>query len=119
MTQLLAGAHRGRFLATAGVSWRRGLSTIVQPMTPTGDRSGTSCFLLAGESGSPSALASLSPLVRSSEGLMAMAGKLKAQPKKVGGWFYRKLPWYGKILVPVVVLVAILYAVEWVAGLFV
>jgi hypothetical protein len=50
---------------------------------------------------------------------MAMAGKLKAQPKKVGGWFYRKLPWYGKVLVPVVVLVAILYAVEWVAGLFV
>ncbi|WP_235561626.1 hypothetical protein [Microbacterium sp. Leaf436] len=50
---------------------------------------------------------------------MAMAGNPKAQPKKVGGWFYRKLPWYGKILVPVAVLVAILYAVEWVAGLFV
>lgn len=98
---------------------RLSLSTIVQPTIPAGDRDGTSCFRLAGGSGSPSASASRSSLVRSSEGVMAMAGKLKAQPKKVGGWFYRKLPWYGKLLVPVVVLVAILYAVEWVAGLFI
>lgn len=119
MTPLQASAQAGRSLATAGLSPRLSLKTIVQPTIPASDRCGTSCFRLAGGSGSPSASASRSSLVRSSEGLMAMAGNPKAQPKKVGGWFYRKLPWYGKILVPVAVLVAILYAVEWVAGLFV
>lgn len=42
--------------------------------------------------------------------------KLKQQPKRVGSWLYRKLPWYGKILVPIFVLVGAFYLVEWLAG---
>lgn len=47
-----------------------------------------------------------------------MASKLKQQPKKIGGWFWRKLPWYGKLMVPLVVLTAGLYFLDWIVGLF-
>ncbi|MGO2187339.1 MAG: hypothetical protein ACTH4Y_03765 [Microbacterium gubbeenense] len=48
-----------------------------------------------------------------------MAKKLKGHSKRVGGWFYRKLPWYGKILVPIVGIVLALYVIEWIASFFI
>jgi|GEM_PF-5966204 len=42
--------------------------------------------------------------------------KLKNQPKRVGGWLFRKIPWYGKILVPFVLVAGALYAFQSVAG---
>ncbi|CEI49770.1 hypothetical protein [Propionibacterium freudenreichii] len=44
--------------------------------------------------------------------------KLKQQPKKLARSLYGRLPWYGKILVPVVVLALGVYALDFVAGLF-
>ena len=44
--------------------------------------------------------------------------KLKQQPKKLARSIYGRLPWYGKILIPVVVLALGVYAFEWVASLF-
>jgi hypothetical protein len=47
-----------------------------------------------------------------------MMMKMKQQPKKAAGWFYRRLPWYGKILVPFAVLAMGLYLLDWAVGLF-
>lgn len=44
--------------------------------------------------------------------------RLKQQPKRIARSLYGRLPWYGKILVPVVVLALGVYALDWVAGLF-
>lgn len=46
-----------------------------------------------------------------------MANKLKGSAKKVGRSLYMRLPWHTKLLVPVVVITALLFGVEWVAGL--
>lgn len=45
--------------------------------------------------------------------------KLSQQPKRIGGWFYRKLPWYGKILIPLVALLGAMRVVAWIAELFI
>lgn len=45
--------------------------------------------------------------------------KLSRQPKKIGGWLFRKLPWYGKVLVPILMIVAALYLIEDIAGWFI
>lgn len=49
---------------------------------------------------------------------MAIAGKLKGQPKKIGGSIWRKLSWKAKLLVPLAVLASLIYGAELVAGLF-
>lgn len=39
--------------------------------------------------------------------------------KKMGGWLFRKLPWYGKLLVPVVVLTGFIYLAALLVDIFV
>lgn len=45
-----------------------------------------------------------------------MAKKITQQPKRVGGWLYRRLPWYGKLMVPIVVIAMGVYLVGWLFG---
>jgi hypothetical protein len=45
-------------------------------------------------------------------------GKVKQHSKRAFGWFWRRLPWYGKLLAPLVVLVMGMYLVEAVVSLF-
>ncbi len=44
--------------------------------------------------------------------------KHRQQPKKLARSLYGRLPWYGKILIPVVVLALGVYALDWAASLF-
>ncbi len=44
--------------------------------------------------------------------------KLKQQPRKVARSLYGRLPWYGKLLIPFVVVASALYTLDWVAGFF-
>jgi hypothetical protein len=44
---------------------------------------------------------------------------LAKHPKKLAGRLYARLPWYGKLLVPLVTIASGLRLVEWVVGLFV
>lgn len=45
-------------------------------------------------------------------------GKVKQQSRRVLGWFWRKLPRYGKIVTPFVVVALVLYRAEAVVSLF-
>lgn len=49
---------------------------------------------------------------------MAMAGKRRAQPRKIARSFYSWLPWHTKLLVPIVVVAGILFGVAWIAEQF-
>jgi len=42
-----------------------------------------------------------------------MKAKLSKSPKRAGGWPYRKLPWYGKLIFPIAVLAIILHFLSW------
>lgn len=44
--------------------------------------------------------------------------KFKQQPKKIARSLYSRIPKLGRILLPVAVLAVLIYAVEWVASLF-
>ncbi|ROS77938.1 hypothetical protein EDF24_0707 [Curtobacterium sp. PhB130] len=44
--------------------------------------------------------------------------KLGKHPKRLAGGLYRRLPWYGKLLVPIVVLTLGLYLLEELVSLF-
>lgn len=39
--------------------------------------------------------------------------KITKHPMRLAGGLYRRLPWYGKILTPAVVLAGLLYLLEW------
>ena len=45
-------------------------------------------------------------------------GKVKQHSKRALGWFWRKLPWYGKLIAPFVVVALVLYLAEAVVSLF-
>jgi len=44
---------------------------------------------------------------------------LTRYPKKLAGRLYARLPWYGKLLVPLVTIASGLRLVDWVVSLFV
>lgn len=48
-----------------------------------------------------------------------MASKLEAQPRRVARWLYGRLPWYGKILVPLVAIASGLRLLDWMVNLFI
>lgn len=51
-------------------------------------------------------------------GVVALANKLKGQPKKIGGSIWRKLSWKAKLLVPLAALASLIYGIELLADSF-
>jgi hypothetical protein len=45
-------------------------------------------------------------------------GNLSRGPKRAGGWLYRKLPWYGKLILPIAGLAMVLHFLSWLGGAF-